>query len=410
MTLNQLEVVVRDRLGVDPGSLGGGVLSRAIDTRRQATRTTTLEAYLALLITHAEADALAAELAVPETWFFRGGRRLYDALADFLIRRAARTPGRPARALSLPCSTGEEPYSLAIALHEQLLPHDQFRIDAIDVSATHLDRAVAGLFSEPSFREHGTDPRLVHFRPVGVRWELLPHLRPLVQFRQGNATDPNFLAGEGEYDLIFCRNLFIYLTADGRKRAMAHLDRLLAADGRLCLSAAEADRLPVGGFVADGPAEFCVFRRAVGGVPATSSTISTGLPPLPPAAVPGTLPPIPQLTADAANTPPPDRPTFDTARTLADAGRLAEARVACERAIAAQPAAADGYALLGAIHHAQGNTIDAGEAFRKALYLDPDHTEAISHLAVLADRRGDTIQASALRRRLTRLTLRGGNA
>jgi chemotaxis protein methyltransferase WspC len=101
---------------------------------------------------------------------------------------------------------------------------------------------------------------------------------------------------------------------------------------------------------------------------------------------------------------------FDAARRLADAGNLVEARKACEKACADHPGSADGYALLGAILQAEGNATAAGNAFRKALYLVPDHPDALAHLIVLAERRGDTDQAAALRRRLARLTTRGGTA
>lgn len=405
MTPGQVQDVVRERLGLDPGSLGTAEVLRAVDGRVRATRSAGVETYLALLQTPAEVNALAAELAVPETWFFRGGRRLFDALAEFVFRRTARGPSRPARVLSIPCSTGEEPYSLAVALHERNTPPDGYRVDGVDVSATHLDRATVGRYPDSSFRETGLDPRPLHFRPAGDRWELLPHLRALVHFRAGNATDPAFLADESPYDLIVCRNLFIYLSADGRKRVMAHLDRLLAADGMLCLSAAEADRLPPARFAPDGPPEFFLFRRA--GAPA--SGVKSGVFVAPPLPSPGSrLVPKGGSTCRAA-VPELPRPTFDTARSLADAGKLTEARTACERACAAHPDSADGYALLGVIHQAEGNVTAAADAFRKALYLAPEHPEALTHLAALADRRGDAEQAAALRRRLARLAAREGN-
>lgn len=414
MTPTAVEPFIRERLGVDPASLGPAVAARAVEARMQATHTPTVEAYLSLLISPAEANALAAELAVPETWFFRGGRRLFDALADFLIRRTGRGAGRPARALSIPCSTGEEPYSLAIALHERLVSPEAVDIVAVDVSQTHLDRASAARFPDASFREPGIDPRPTHFRHAGDRWELHPHLRPLVQFRAGNMTDPSFLAGESEYDLILCRNLFIYLTSDGRKRAVAHLDRLLAPDGRLCLSVAEADRLPVGQFVADGPNEFCVFKRTASGSASTILPPGSQVPPPSPSGVksgvfvrpPVPVPPLPEplILPDVP------LPSFAEARALADAGKLAAARKACETACVDNPGSADGYALLGAILQAEGNTTAAANAFRKALYLFPDHPDALSHLMVLAERRGDADQAAAFRRRLARLTARGGHS
>ena len=414
MTPTAVEAAVRERLCLDPASLGPSGVARAVEARVLATRSVSVEAYLPMLMVPTEVNALAGELGVPETWFFRGGRKLFDALADFLIRRAHRTPGKPARALSIPCSTGEEPFSLAVALHERLAPADGVRIDAADVSAPQLERASTGRFPDSSFREAGFDPRPAHFRHVSDRWELLPHLRQAVQFRQANVTDLNFLNGEANYDVIICRNLFIYLTADGRKRAMAHLDRLLAPDGRLCLTAAEADRLPAGKFTPDGPNEFCVFVRANAGnssgtfpatvTPTTPSAGGRGAksgvfnrPPLPPPPAP-----VPVPVSLPAVVP------FDAARRLADAGHLTEARKACEQACADNPGSADGYALLGAILQAEGNATAAGNAFRKALYLAPDHPDALSHLVVLAERRGDADQAAALRRRLARLTTRGG--
>ena len=63
---------------------------------------------------------------------------------------------------------------------------------------------------------------------------------------------------------------------------------------------------------------------------------------------------------------------------------------------------ANGYALLGTIHLAEGHGDDAAEAFRRALYLDPDHGEAISHMIVISERKGNATQAAAFRRRLAR--------
>jgi chemotaxis protein methyltransferase WspC len=445
MTLAAIEAAVRDRLGLDPASLGPAVLPRLVADRMRATGAATPEAYLGMLaVGSAEAAALAAELAVPETWFFRGGRQLFDKLAGFLADRAARGPASPARALSLPCSTGEEPYSLAVALHERLVPPDAYRIDGADLSARHLERAAAGRFPASSFREPGPDVRPPHFRHIkdhaGDRWELLPHLRRAVRFVSGNVTDPDFLADEPPYDLILCRNLFIYLTPDGRKRAMANLDRLLAADGWLCLTPAEADRLPPGKFTADGPTEFGLYRRAdkapsaeagfgvrLGPDPSPGSPVKRESRPLPARRGEVFSPGVPVRDPSSPATPPrPDPwgeagprprrepgegvasappPPLAAARALADANRLSEAKAVCE-ALTAGPGAADAFALLGVVLQAEGKADAAADAFRKALYLAPDHAEALAHLVVLADRRGDAAQAAALRRRLARVTAR----
>lgn len=393
MTAGVIESVVRERLGLDPAALGPNVLERAIERRMQARGLTDPAVYAARLITESvERDALAADLAVSETWFFRGGRALFDRLAGFVADRVPnRVPGQTVRVLSIPCSTGEEPYSLAMALHERFLTPQDFSIDAVDLSERALAKAVAGKYGAFAFRETGLDLRPAYFRVVEDAWELLPTLRNSVHFIPGNLTEPIFLAGERVYDLILCRNLFIYLTPDARLRAMTNIDRLLAIDGRLCITPAEADRLPSGRFVLEGATEFGIYRRvgvgsAIHSVLAPRQINSTE--PLP---IITTPPPAATSTAPR---------TLGAARLLADAGRLDEAQTTCEELLRDRPTDADVLALLGVIHLAAGRSDEAFDTFRKALYLVPDHVEAMSHMMGLCERRGDKARAAALRRRL----------
>jgi chemotaxis protein methyltransferase WspC len=89
-------------------------------------------------------------------------------------------------------------------------------------------------------------------------------------------------------------------------------------------------------------------------------------------------------------------------RELADAGRLADARAECEQTLATTPTA-DGFALLGVIHQAAGNLDAAADAFRKALYLNPTHREALMHAELVSRTRGQTAAADAFRARLARV-------
>lgn len=394
MNLTAIETVVRERLGVDPLTLGPDVLAVAVRDRLRARRIEDPALYAIRLMTDtAEQEALAVELSVPESWFFRGGRALFERLAAFL---ASRLPGRSAvnrvRALSIPCGTGEEPYSLALALHERFLAPTDYQIDALDISPRALDRAVAARYGPFAFREGGTDVRPSYFRQIDGQWELLPHLRAGVRFRPGNLTDPQFLAGERPYDLILCRNLFIYFTEQGRQRAIANLDRLLALDGRLCLSPAEADKLPAGRFVPTGPAELGVYQRA---------SHSSGAHQLP---VPRAEPVPAPVAAPRA----PDGSDLVAARALADGGQLDAAREACARLLVARPTDADVLALMGVVHLAGGRVAEATDALRKALYLVPDHAEATEHMIAVCERRGDRARAAVLRAKLARANPKGG--
>jgi chemotaxis protein methyltransferase WspC len=408
MSLSRVEALVRDRLGLDPEALGTTALARAVEQRMNAIAATTTDDYLEIVTTDlGEQQALAAELVVPETWFFRGGRPLFDTLAGFISARAATRPtDTPVRVLSVPCSTGEEPFSLVIALQEHQVRPTAYRIEGVDLSVAHLTRARAARFTTFSFRDTGPDIRSTHFQQTGDRWELHPALRENVRFRAGNASDPNFLVGEPPFDLILCRNLFIYLTGEARCRALANLDRLLSPDGWLVLSPAEADRLPPNRFAVTGSPEFGIYRRA--SVSGTANVVnSVRLPARKAVSRPAT----PQqrvtrtkgFTCTARPEPVVLAPSLEVARELADAGQLAAARAVCEQLLAHAAGNPNIYSLLGEIYLSEGRLADAIEAFRKVLYLDPNHPDALSHMIVICDSKGDAVQAAALRKRLARL-------
>jgi chemotaxis protein methyltransferase WspC len=90
------------------------------------------------------------------------------------------------------------------------------------------------------------------------------------------------------------------------------------------------------------------------------------------------------------------------ARRLADAGRLDEALAECQSHLKGAGPSADAYSLLGVLQQARGDASAAAASFRKALYLAPDHREALTHAMLLSAQRGDAAQSAALRERLLR--------
>jgi chemotaxis protein methyltransferase WspC len=409
-----LEQLIRERIGLDVASLGASALTRALQRRMAARDLPSEEAYAKLVSGDSpEWSALVGELVVPESWFFRGGVEFFEHLARWIRNRLAESPnGKTVRVLSVPCGTGEEPYSLALALAQEGIPGSRCQIDGVDLARDHLLRAVAGRYSAFSFRET-FDPRPKCFHELDDgKWELLPEYRDRVHFRPGNLVDPHFLLAEPPYDVILCRNLFIYLTADGRSRALANLDRLLAPNGRLCLTPSEADRLPAGKFVADGSISLAVFQRNTkngSGPRSDIYRIAPGTPSRasqPKAASRSSVSTRPSsVRSPYSHVPLRDSMPSDPlgeGRRLADAGNLDAARAICLESMAAEAPTANLFSLLGVIHLAAGRPDDATDAFRKALYLEPDHAEALMHMIGLCERRGDPDQAAGLRRRLKR--------
>ena len=230
--------LLRRWIGMDVATVGEAALERVIRGRMTAVGEPDADAYARVLDADAdERDRLVEEIVVAESWFFRD-LPVFDVLRRFA---AARMPpaGRPLRVLCAPCAAGEEPFSVAMALLEEGLPASSFSIDAVDVSRTALTRAATATYSANAFRTPAWGFRERWFHQEGAAARLDDAVRRCVAFTRGNVLDEAFLAGREGYDVIFCRNLLIYLTADARERVERMLDRLLAADGLLVLGAAE---------------------------------------------------------------------------------------------------------------------------------------------------------------------------
>jgi chemotaxis protein methyltransferase WspC len=406
MNLEPVLALLRRQIGLDPESLGRAVLPRAVAARMQALGVPTPESYAARLARDAgELQHLLSDAAVPETWFFRGGevfRYLARHVAEVVRLESVR---KRYRILCVPCSSGEEPYSLAIALLEAGVDPAAWSIDAVDLSARHLERARAGRYSEFSFRQTAPELRQQWFRAREGGWELASRIRSLVTFRQGNLLDPHFLGGEAPFDLIFCRNLLIYFHAEARRRALDVLDRLLAPDGWLSMGYAEPLEFQDPRFARIGPTEFFLYTRSTM-KPVFPQVEDLG------ALAPATAQPASILTTPllaAPDTPPTVDDSVRRARQLADRGQLDEALDLCQALLQQLEPSAELFHLMGVIHQARNQPDEAVRCYERALYLEPTHSDALTHLMLQCRERGDHAQAQRLQRRLERISV-GGEA
>jgi Methylase of chemotaxis methyl-accepting proteins len=356
--LARIERILYDKIGLDVTTVGSSLVERAVQRRMAASGERTAREYCARILADVqEMQELVEVVVIPETYFFREPEAL-EALAQRLATGASRpTAERPVRILSSPCSTGEEPYSIAMTLLAAGHSAAALAIDAVDVSQDAVRRARRAVYRRPSFRGGSFDWR-PYFEARGEELALKPEVRDIVRITQANLFAPDFRAPRERYDAIFCRNLLIYFDTEAQARVIATLAALLAADGVLVVGAADTFAVRRAGFVPVAGAERAfLFRLAPEGerlpdvtspVPSAPSKIISVKPAArrPARAARAVRPTSPRKRAAPAESAAPEDARAAVAR-LANEGRLAEAIRVGEAAMAGGTPSAELLMLVG---------------------------------------------------------------
>jgi chemotaxis protein methyltransferase CheR len=187
-----------------------------------------------------EASVVEA-MTTNETFFFRD-KIPFDQLSEVVIPSLlrARASRRSLRIWSAACSTGQEPYSIAMCLKEfgAALAGWRIEIVATDLNEAVLEKSKAGIFSQFEVqRGLSIDLLVKYFAPDGEIWRIKPELRAMVQHRQLNLLrDFSHL---GSFDIVFCRNVLIYFDQATKSDIFKRLARVVEADGFIALGVAE---------------------------------------------------------------------------------------------------------------------------------------------------------------------------
>jgi chemotaxis protein methyltransferase WspC len=404
-----VEDLLASKLGFDVHTIGAQVVETVVRKFMEEARFPDPAAYARILAADSELwNRLVDNVVIPETWFFRDIAP-FELAADLARDHVRRASDRPLRVLSCPCSTGEEPYSLVMAMLHAGAPAGSFVVDAVDVSRRALEFAQVGVFRTRSFRHETLWYRAPYFdyAETDGSWQLRDLVVSRVRFRQGNLVAPDFLKDETPYDVVFCRNLLIYLHPEARLLAVAALRRLVADEGVLVVGHAEAVFAREHGFKSTGPAAAFALKRSSrtvrkarsGSGPSAPSSVTPR--PLPVAK--GASPTAAVAPGIAALSPKvPELSLLVSARRLGDAGKLHDALRLCSEYLQSVPDSAEGHFLFGVLQDALGRTESAVRSFRKVLYLDATHREALLHLALKQEALGDHSGAALLRARARR--------
>ena len=331
-------------------------------------------------------DALVRELTVGETYFFRESAVFTAITEQFLPEWTRRWAGRMAlpRFWSVGCCTGEEAYSLAIALERHGFPApERAEILACDLNPHFLRLAREGVYRPWSFRGAPDWLRPTYFRPVdGERVEIRGDIRRAVRFQRLNLAGEGYPSpenGTAAVDLILCRNVLMYFTPEQLGRAVRQLASCLTDGGWLVVGGAETGQVDVPGLTPVRFGDLTVFVKTV----VRSRVVAASASPRREAFVAPDATPV--VRAAVHHVPPSPRreeppPSLDDARRRASSGDRAAALAICERVLRADRLNAPAHFLLASILLEQGQHAEADAALRRALYLEPDF--AAAHLAV----------------------------
>ena len=422
------------KTGIDARSIGAAAIERAVRERMAAGNLADSEAYWKHLgVSGEEQQRLIEAVVVSETWFFRN-REAFAALGRIVSSEwLPAHPTGPLRVLSAACATGEEPYSIAMALLDCGLSPERFAVDAVDISTRAIAHAQEGVYGRNSFRGSDLTFRDRYFEHTSGGYRLSPHVRELVQLRSANLFTAGAFAGVECYDVVFCRNVLIYFDRPLQRKAVGILQSLMTADGVMFVGPAESALLTESGLTSARMPHAFAFRRArekpartQQGSPTVTPTRAGSSPEsrrsrprahqaqrsperrrMAMAGPPAVAAPTPAAREAAAA--PGEAPWMELARQLADQGKLGEALQLCEQGLRESAPSAQAFYLLGLLHDAAGRPQRAGEHYRKALYLDPAHEEALVHLAALLKGEGDTGGAERLLERARRRRAAGGS-
>ncbi len=444
-------------------------LAAAIEERSRALKITEPYDYLRLLADDARGEGeewgrLVLRITNGESYFFRDHGQialLRETILPEIIAR--RRHERKLRIWSAGCSTGEEPYSLAILLAELLPDLYDWRITLLgtDINPDFLERARRGSFGQWSFRMVEPGIRARYFRERNGQWELNPEIRSLVTFDRLNIlSDPMPMGWTGGlgFDLIVCRNVFIYFDRDAIEEVLAKFAGALDEQGVLMTGHSELAGIDLSMFITLRYPGSMIYRRVsrtgktaaapppalppqppspsisapsapprTGGFPVTLPEVR--LPPISPPATPSVAAPVSAAVTEPAADP--VAPFLREAEGLLRSGAYAEvigrgeplirevpgsaalrsivavayanrgeysrAEEECRAALRISSFEVIPYHILAQIAEERGDRAEAKNLLRKVLYLAPSSVAAHLHLADIHDTEGDSARARTAR-------------
>jgi len=412
MSTQRIAELLSDRLGHDVSALGELIFEQVLSQTRSALNVQDNAALFVQIERSEHAFSRLTELLViPETWFFRMQEQFDD-----MLRFAHACTARPIRVLSLPCSTGEEVYSILMALTDAGFSESDVEVIGWDISHSAIQAAVRGQFNARALRGQAPHPRWMQLLE-GDRLQIHPSLCARAKFDVRNALNLAPTA-QAVFHIIFCRNLLIYLKPEARTALLGDLRTMLAPQGLLLAGLAELIPTMAPGFrhwTQGTPLSFTQASVATAAALQTATwkaelhaTPAEFKIRQPAVALPIRASASAELAVQASNAAIQNSRTnaeIARAQALANAGDLSGAQSAIASALLAEPHSCDAHFLAGVLALAADDLEAADILFLRTQYLQPDHLAALEHRAAIA-KRLDAPNAVELSQRANRLRQR----
>jgi chemotaxis protein methyltransferase WspC len=397
--------ILKNGIGLDASTIGERTVEKILTQRMMICKIDSIDDYYQLLCRDPnEVNELLEFAVIPETWFFRDSRP-FDVMFRQMQNELLKNRQRQFNILSIPCSTGEEPFSIAMHLIDNGLPEQCFNIDAVDISKRALDYAAQGTYGKNSFRGNGYQTyQQKYFHPHNELFKLDKQIHEKVNFNRLNILHGDE-SRQGKYDFILCRNLLIYFDVPTKYTAFVNLAKLLNKTGLLFIGHSEFGAVPKDIFKnmgSDYAFALCQLDHPDAGVKHEQKKPSKK--PI--------LKSVKRANFEhhirAVEKSTDDKQDDDTDKLLQQAERLAnsaqyvQAEQICQQLISKDADQVNAFYLLGLIASGKQDAEMAESMFRKTIFLNPRHYEALSHLSLLLEKKGDRKNAELFRQRASR--------
>lgn len=346
-----------------------------------------------------QVERLAEYLTITETYFWRESN-VFAAFTDHILPEliASKKEDKNIRIWCAGCSTGEEPYSLAIALNRAIPDINNWKIKilATDLNPWALDKAITGVYTKWSFRNCPTWFQSSYFQNLGnEKYEILPRIRKMVSFTNLNLIDdtyPSFMNDTHSMDIIFCRNVLMYFSEEWANKISHKLFDSLNKNGWFVVAACELSSQVFSQFETVNFQEAIVYRKSRKEAAINDNVDVDQQKPGPRSATSGKDNPYiiadlePEVLSPALKdakspmvieeiTSPSNAAIVDSVeniRLLANGGQLQEALALCDGCIKKDKLSIRLYSLRASILQELDNHHDAILSLKHAVYLDPN--------------------------------------